>query len=167
MRLRSTSTDRVGATYSDNPSDSIAQKSRIGPESTTSDVKRRSMKEHRVQPERGNRVDVGEDQTKDRGVDESGAGGVEKGSETTESKRGKRQRPIRRKRGSGATTERGNGIVWGQETRDVRERESNRLSPDWGSVCPRPLTVTHGHSSKSIPPHNTTWKEPTAMPSPN
>ena len=63
--------DCMGATYSDNPSDGMAQKSRIGPRSTTNDVKWRSTKEHWVQPERG--------QTKDReGQMDWEAGGQER-----------------------------------------------------------------------------------------
>ena len=69
----------MGATYSDNPSDGIAQKSKIGPKLTMSNMKWRLTKEHWVQPERG--------QTKDREGRMDREVGVEKGSGMTGRKR--------------------------------------------------------------------------------
>ena len=60
--------------------------------------------------------------------------------------------PIRRKWGSGAATERGmrlfgDTVDQRRETRDVRETESNRLSPNLGSV-----RESHGatHASEKV-----------------
>ena len=125
----------MGATYSDNPSNGIAHKSRISPKLTTNNVKWRSTKECLVQPERG--------QKRDReGLMNQELAGVEKGSETSASKTDKRQCPIRRKWGSGATTERGMKLF-----RDKRQETSKRGNPtDCLRIadlsCPRSLTVT-------------------------
>ena len=118
----------------------------------------------------GNRVDAGDGRTMDREGRMDREAGVERGGETLEARRTRDSVQSDASGGLGQRPREGMGLFGDtvdqrQETRDVQERESNWLSPNWGSVLPQTLDC---HERSLLPFHTTRQaikQEPTAMPS--
>ena len=96
-------------------------------------------------------MDVGDDQTRDREERMDWEAGVERGSETTGSKTASNQTQV----GSGATTERGNEIVWGHGQPATRDKRRRQQTFELG-ICPPP--DSSDCHARSLQPH---WVEAT------